>query len=248
MRAPTTKRARGTHRGSTGWTIGLALGLALGLTPGRAAAEANTCAAGKLKCARTFATAALKCYGPMAKKGLDAKTGSKGEDCVRKARQKLGTAIASGPGCVEKVEARQNVAKPATVCPTAADEYDLDDLVKDFTLTLVEDVLLTAAAPFGSTCDAGKLKCVGTLVKALLGCREKAAKKGVPVDPACEAKAWSKLDGGPNPAKGCFAKLEAKQKLGKLKSLCDPGGLDAEAVVADLVDGLVGDVAGAVAP
>ena len=47
-------------------------------------------------------------------------------------------------------------------------------------------------------------------MKAILGCYGKAASAGVPVDPACIQKAQDKFDGGADPTKGCFAKLEAK--------------------------------------
>src|SRR5690349_17091556 len=59
-------------------------------------------------------------------------------------------------------------------------------------------------------CSAGKVKCVVNKTKALLGCHGKAASKGLTVDPACLAKAKAKFDGGVDPAKGCFEKLEAK--------------------------------------
>jgi hypothetical protein len=78
--------------------------------------------------------------------------------------------------------------------------------------------------PIGNTCSAGKVKCVGALFAGLFKCEIKAHKAGVPADPACIAKAVAKYDGGGNPAKGCFAKLEAKQKLGKIKTLCDAIG------------------------
>jgi hypothetical protein len=68
------------------------------------------------------------------------------------------------------------------------------------------------------------VKCVGKLFGALFKCEIAAHKAGVPADEACIAKAIAKFDGGPNPAKGCFAKLEAKQKLGKFKTLCDATG------------------------
>ena len=43
------------------------------------------------------------------------------------------------------------------------------------------------------------------------------------------AKAVAKFDGGSNPARGCFAKLEAKQKLSNIKTLCDATGNTATA-------------------
>ncbi len=49
------------------------------------------------------------------------------------------------------------------------------------------------------------------LVKAILGCDGKNTAKPDPIKyPACIAKAQTKYTGGADPAKGCFAKLEAK--------------------------------------
>ena len=60
-------------------------------------------------------------------------------------------------------------------------------------------------------CLAGKTKCVNKKMSALLKCHNTAEKTGLPVDPACLAKATGKFDGGTKgPAAACFAKLEAK--------------------------------------
>ncbi len=59
------------------------------------------------------------------------------------------------------------------------------------------------------TCTAGKKKCVAKKLLGLLKCHGAAAKKGV-LDPTCLAKVRAKFDGGADPAKACFAKLEAK--------------------------------------
>ena len=65
-----------------------------------------------------------------------------------------------------------------------------------------------------SACAAGKKLCVAKKVAALLKCYSKNEKppKGLArakLD-ACLQKANDKFDGGSKPAKGCFAKLEAK--------------------------------------
>jgi len=63
-----------------------------------------------------------------------------------------------------------------------------------------------------SPCTAGKDKCVSKKAAAILKCYAKDDKAGLaPADVAsCIQKAKDKFDGGTNPAKGCFAKLEAK--------------------------------------
>jgi hypothetical protein len=225
----------------------LAAAWTLAQAPLVAAADPNTCAAGKVKCATTFATTAFKCYGPLAKKGVNGSTGEKAESCIFKGRQKLGSAIASGPGCIEKLEAKQKPEKPETMCLTSFDEYDFDELVKDFTLEVIEDTLMDTNLPFGSSCNAGKIKCVSKLFKGLLGCWEKAIKKGEIIEDACLAKAQDKFMGD-EPGRSCFAKLEAKQKLGKLSTLCHPDGVEADALVSVLVDAFVNDVVAAALP
>jgi len=95
-----------------------------------------------------------------------------------------------------------------------------------------------------ANCSAGKVKCVGAFFKQLFKCEIQAHKAGVPADEACIAKAISKFSGGSDQSKGCFAKLEAKQKLGKPKTYCDAtgnaavAGGKAEQFVAFVVVGL----------
>jgi hypothetical protein len=62
----------------------------------------------------------------------------------------------------------------------------------------------------GNKCLAGKIKCVIKKKACLLGCYKKATKLATAPDPACVTKCKDKFDGGASPAKGCFAKLEAK--------------------------------------
>src|SRR4030095_2154835 len=70
----------------------------------------------------------------------------------------------------------------------------------------------TAAAQSASAkCEAGKEKCVTGLATALLSCFGKDNAKPDPIKfPLCIDKALTKYSGGAEPARGCFAKLEAK--------------------------------------
>ncbi len=86
-------------------------------------------------------------------------------------------------------------------------------------------VILTLAAPSHadiSACTAAKKLCVAKKTAALLKCHSKNEKPPAGLDPAkfaaCVQKAKDKFDGGANPAKGCFAKLEAKFGAGCLTS------------------------------
>jgi len=99
-------------------------------------------------------------------------------------------------------------------------------------------------------CLAGKKKCVSKNVKALLGCHEKADKKGEPITApkvaACLQKAKDKFDGGADPVKGCLAKLEAKENPAKPETICVTTD-DTAAIAAD-VDAFVNQVAGDLDP
>ncbi len=97
-----------------------------------------------------------------------------------------------------------------------------------------------------SKCAAAKKACITKKVKALLACHAAADKKGGAVDPTCLAKAHAKFDGGATPAKGCFAKLEAKQNPAKPATLCPSAGDTAliENQVDAFVDAMVCQLAG----
>jgi hypothetical protein len=67
-----------------------------------------------------------------------------------------------------------------------------------------------AGAQTVNACQSKKKLCVAKKEAALLKCHAKAEKTGAPVDTSCLQKAKDKFDGGADPTKGCFAKLEAK--------------------------------------
>src|SRR5262245_17200728 len=82
--------------------------------------------------------------------------------------------------------------------------------------TLVTVLLLVSAAPASAQqakCLAGKTGCMAKKAAGLLKCEPLAETPGKPADPnakECVTKVRTKFDGGPKPAKGCFAKLESK--------------------------------------
>jgi hypothetical protein len=216
------------------------------LSAAPAVAEPNTCIAAKLACTDAFTSAVFKCYAKIFKAGFGGGNQDKAEECVRKARSKFGTALSSQAQCWDKVEAKEKAEKPETVCPAGIwDEFDVDDLVEDFTIDIASnEVAPSGPSGLGNSCSAGKVKCVGALFKQLFTCEIKAHQTGVPADEACIAKAITKFSGGGEASKGCFAKLEAKQKLGKPKTHCDAlgnaavAGGKAEQFVAFVVVGL----------
>jgi cysteine-rich repeat protein len=70
---------------------------------------------------------------------------------------------------------------------------------------------MASAQSASAKCEAGKEKCVTGLATALLSCFGKDNAKPDPIKfQACIDKALTKYSGGADPAKGCFAKLEAK--------------------------------------
>jgi hypothetical protein len=105
-------------------------------------------------------------------------------------------------------------------------------------------VALTLAAPAHATlnaCTAAKKLCVAKKTAALLKCHSKNEKPPAGLDPvkfaACLQKAKDKFDGGAHPAKGCFAKLEAKFGPGGCVTAGDTAALETK--VDDYVDDVI---------
>jgi len=93
-------------------------------------------------------------------------------------------------------------------------------------------------------CLAGKTKCVSKKIAGLLKCHEKCQKNPSNCGQKqtdCETKVMEKFDGGDDPSKGCFAKLESKADPAKPDTVCFSTGNTAiveaqvDACVADLV-------------
>src|SRR4030095_5735694 len=84
----------------------------------------------------------------------------------------------------------------------------------------------------------GKKKCVSKLLGSLLKCQATAQTPGKPTDQsACIAKAKTKYTGGTELAKGCFAKLEAKDPNDCQQPTNNSGAL--QSLSEDCVDDLV---------
>ncbi len=199
-------------------------------------ANANKCSAGKVKCVVNKTKALLGCQGKAAGKGLTVDPA-----CVQKAKAKFDGGADPAKGCFEKLEAKGEKpgAKPDLVCPTSNDTAALEAKVDAFVADLVAEVDTAAAA---NKCAAGKEKCATTKAGALLGCHAKALGKGISVDPACIQKAKGKFDGGADPTKGCFEKLEAKgEKAGAKPEVVCPTSNDTATIEAK-IDAFVDDV------
>ncbi len=88
--------------------------------------------------------------------------------------------------------------------------------MRSIVTVLAATLLLVPAFPASAQqakCLVGKTKCMNKKAGGLLKCHQKAESPGKPADPNagdCVTKAMTKFDGGVDPAKGCFEKLESK--------------------------------------
>ncbi len=180
--------------------VALATAFAAVFAFGTTTAQAqNTCSAGKLKLAGKKASAILKCYAKASAKAIPVDA-----LCV-------GKAVANFDIKSQKIDAKQDPLKPKTVCPAGGgDEVivgpDIGAHVDDIATDL--DPLLPSATTAASKCTAGKLKCAGKKINAVLKCYAKAAATNLPVATDCLNKAEAKFAGG---GVGCYDKLEAKE-------------------------------------
>src|SRR5262249_28749914 len=97
-------------------------------------------------------------------------------------------------------------------------------------------------------CLAGKTSCVSKKVGDLLKCQRLASTPGMPTDPNarnCLDKAKARFDGGADPAKGCFEKLENKSSK---KHQNDCLTFDATASLESGIDSCVADWVAAIDP
>jgi hypothetical protein len=196
---------------------------------GTASAQQSKCLAGKTKCMAKKASGLLKCEQLAETPGKPADPNAGG--CVTKVVGKFDGGATPAKGCFEKLE-NKTPNDCLTSDDTAAAEAAVDSCVAQF-------VAAIDPPPITQTkCGAGKKKCVSKYLGALLKCRRVAQTPGKPTDPnagGCIDKAVTKYTGGANPAKGCFAKLEAKNPN-------DCQATNDSATLQGLVEGCVGDL------
>jgi hypothetical protein len=161
-----------------------------------AQASLGQCTAAKLKCASTKATGLLGCHVKAESRNMVVDPA-----CVDRVAAKF---TLPPNGCIEKAEAK---LQP---CVTNGDAGSLEATIDDFVLDVVSGLDPGYPAPVLNKCSAAKKKCVANTAKAVLGCYAKNAVKPDATLAACIAKANAKFDGGTEPTKGCFAKLETK--------------------------------------
>ena len=215
----------------TSRSIGTALVMALLLMPAvPASAQQAKCLTGKTSCMAKKAAGLLKCEALAETPGKPADPDA--EDCVTKVQTKFDGGSEPAKGCFEKLE-----SKSPNDCLTVDDTGAAETAVDTCVAALVAAI---DPPPLDQTkCGAGKKKCVSKYLAALLKCRRLAQTPGKPSDPntkGCVDKAVAKYTGGGDPAKGCFAKLEAKDPndCQHMNDSATVRGL-AEDCVADLV-------------
>jgi hypothetical protein len=174
------------------------------VTSGPVAAQQAKCLAGKTKCVAKKGTGLLKCHTNAESPGkpIDPNAGG----CVDKVVGKFDGGIDPSKGCFEKLE-----NKSGNDCITFDDTGTAEAAVDSCVAAFVEAI---DPGPVTQTkCGAGKKKCVSKLLKGILKCRQLSQTPGKPTDPntgGCVDKAVAKYNGGIDPTKGCFFKLENK--------------------------------------
>ncbi len=210
--------------------------LAVALAFAAPASAQNKCSAGKVKCVDGKQKCKLGCHAKAEGKGVAVDAA-----CLTKCEDKFDGGAVPTKGCFAKLESKQDGAKPETVCPSTGDTAALEAKVDAFVLDVVQELDPSFPTPTLNKCSAGKKKCVLKKVSAKLKCEGNNLKKPDPVKYGpCIQKAEDKFDGGADPTKGCFAKLESKQNVAKPETVCPTTG-DTAALEAK-VDAFVQDV------
>ncbi len=221
-------------------SVALAAAAMVGMLAMGATAHAqNKCTSGKAKLAGKYSAALGGCYAKGAGKGGDVDVQALG--CRQKAHDKF---VAGS----QKIDLKQDPAKPETVCPAGGgDDTAVNGFVTTHALAIATQLDPGAPSTFtASKCSAGKIKCAGKTDAALLGCYSKALGKGPAANlgtsvetfaAGCVQKAKDKLQ-------ACYDKLDLKQdpSPGKETSVCPQGSGDDGTKAMGLQ--FVGDIAG----
>ena len=199
----------------------------------------NKCLAGKTTCVLKKAAAKLKCHEKAEKSGS-----AVDQNCLDKATHKFDGGTDASRACFTRLESKAHPLMPESMCTTVGDLGAIESKVDAFVSDVVTELDPQFPNPVLNRCSAGKKKCVNKKISALLKCRAKCQKNPSScgtVETACRDKAKLKFDGLPDtPEKGCFARLEAKQDVGKPETMC-PSTEDRDALEAK-VDAFLTDV------
>jgi hypothetical protein len=124
-----------------------------------AAQTQNKCAAGKKACIAKKVQQLLACHAAADKKGVPVDAG-----CIAKATARFDGGTKPEKGCFAKLEAKQNSAKPATVCPTTGDVATIEAAVDVFVDAIACQVSAGPCLPAtgaGERCESAELIATG---------------------------------------------------------------------------------------
>jgi hypothetical protein len=185
----------------------------------------NKCTEGKEKCVSKRQACKLACLAKAESGIFDP------APCLQKCEDKFDGGVNPSKGCFAKLE-----AKYGGTCFSTGDTAALETTVDNFVTSVLTQIEPGFPSLSLTKCAAGKNKCVNKKTACKLGCHSKAHGKGVAVDPSCLGKCEDKFDGGADPTKGCFAKLETKY-TGSCPTTGDTAALEAtvDAFVDDAV-------------
>jgi hypothetical protein len=163
--------------------------------------SANKCAAKKELCIEKYAAYLLKCHSKAELTAL----GPPDPECVQKAQDKFDGGVDLTRGCFEKLE-----TAAAGQCFTNDDTGTMQSVTDAFVSDVVTTVDPSYPAPIIDRCSSGKKKCVAKLLVGIFKCHARSEGRNLPVDPECLEHVMFKFDGGPDPTRGCFGRLEAR--------------------------------------
>lgn len=143
--------------------MAVAVAVVLATAPVHAQVVVSKCAAAKKACVTKKVKDLLACHAAADKKG-----GTVDPTCLAKARAKFDGGATPSKGCFAKIEAKQNPAKPATLCPSAGDTAVVESQVDAFVDAMVcqlggacgtgercQDALLLAPGSYGEISTVG---------------------------------------------------------------------------------------------
>src|SRR6185295_12133915 len=128
--------------------------------------------------------------------------------CLQKAHDRFDGGAMPEKACFARLEAKNPGA-----CLTTNDTATMENATDAFVTDVVTELDPGYPVAVENACSAGKKKCVGKKTAGLLRCHVK-NEKPPGVDEAtylaCLQRMRDKFDGGTDPTRGCFAKLETK--------------------------------------
>lgn len=169
-----------------------------------AAGPQSQCLAGKNKCVAKKAASLLKCEWKAETPGMPPDPNAGG--CVDRAKARFDGGSDPTKSCFEKLE-----NGTPNDCVTVDDTGSVEALVDACVARIVGGI--DPAPPDQRRCNVGKKKCAAKKLKSVLKCHQKAETPRKPNDPnfgGCLDKARAKFDGGADPVKSCFEKLESR--------------------------------------